>query len=109
MNRVALTIWPRHRACPDDSDTGILSMGERRSYRRPPMPVTVVQCSQPGCRAEATYKVASPWQEGTFSEMQTLGYCCPAHVEKVVAFVSLRLKPGQQGHREIRISNLPRE
>jgi hypothetical protein len=72
------------------------------------MPVTVVKCSQPGCKAEATYKVASPWQEGSFSELQTLGYCCPAHVEKEVARVSLRPKPGHQRHDELRVFNLPR-
>jgi hypothetical protein len=71
------------------------------------MPVTIVKCSHPGCKAEAIYKVASPWQEGTFSELQTLGYCCPAHVQKVVARVSLRPKPRHQKHGEIRVFNLP--
>jgi len=72
------------------------------------MPVTIVKCSHPGCQAEATYKVASPWQEGPFAELRTFGYCCPAHGEKVVNRISLRPKSRHPMPDEMRIYNLPR-
>ena len=72
------------------------------------MPVTVVRCSHPGCQAEATYRVASPWQDGPFAELKTLGYCCPAHTEKVVAGISVRPRTRHPMTGDIRIYNLAR-
>jgi len=72
------------------------------------MPITVVRCTHPGCPNEARYKVASPWQEGSFAEVQTLGYTCPDHTQKVVAAVQGRLKSRPHASPEIRVYTLPR-
>ena len=72
------------------------------------MPVTVVKYSLPSCQAEATYKVATPWHEGPFDEVQTLGYCCRAHAEQVVARISQRPQGRHPAPSEIRIYTLPR-
>lgn len=58
------------------------------------MPVTVVRCSNPGCRAEAEVKIAAPWKDGMFSELKTYGYSCPEHAGAVVAIAEKRPKPG---------------
>lgn len=57
------------------------------------MPVTVVRCSNPGCRCEAEAKIAAPWKDGAFSELKTYGYSCPEHTEAVVAYAEKRPKP----------------
>lgn len=57
------------------------------------MPVTVVRCSNPGCRAEAKAKIAAPWKDGAFAELKTYGYTCPEHAEAVVAYAQQRPKP----------------
>jgi len=72
------------------------------------MSATVVTCSLSGCRAEATYRVASPWQDGPFAELQTLGYTCPDHTSRVVAQISRRPSERHPGPGEIRVYNLPR-
>ncbi len=72
------------------------------------MPATVVKCSLPSCQSEATHKVASPWQDGSFTELQTLGYTCPSHAEKVVAGILQRPKSRHPSPAEIRIYTLPR-
>ncbi len=72
------------------------------------MPVTVVRCSHPDCQAEAAYRVGSPWQQGQFAELKTLGYSCPAHTEKVVARISVRPKTRHPSPGEVRIYNLAR-
>lgn len=72
------------------------------------MPSTVVRCSQPGCPNEATFMVGSPWQEGSFAEVQTLGYTCPDHTQKVVASAQGRLRSRQLASPEIRVYTLSR-
>lgn len=57
------------------------------------MPVTVVKCSNPGCRAEAKAKVAAPWKDGAFSELKTYGYTCPECAGAVIAYAEKRPKP----------------
>ncbi|MBX6316703.1 MAG: hypothetical protein IRY99_27880 [Isosphaeraceae bacterium] len=44
------------------------------------MPITVVRCSHPGCNEPATYKIAAPWSDGSFSELKTYGHACADHV-----------------------------
>ncbi|MDR3637766.1 MAG: hypothetical protein P4L84_28425 [Isosphaeraceae bacterium] len=58
------------------------------------MPVTVVRCSNPGCRAEAEAKIAAPWKDGAFSELKTYAYSCPEHAEVLIAYAEKRPKPG---------------
>ncbi|MDB5350204.1 MAG: hypothetical protein JWN86_1451 [Planctomycetota bacterium] len=71
------------------------------------MPETIVKCSAPDCDKEATHKVGSPWQEGSFAELQTLGYTCRTHPEKVVAGILRRPKLRHPAPSEIRIYTLP--
>jgi hypothetical protein len=61
--------------------------------REVPMPVTVVRCSNPGCRAEADAKIAAPWKDGAFSELKTYGYSCGDHAEAMIAYAHRRPKP----------------
>ena len=72
------------------------------------MPATVVHCSLPSCQDEATHKIASPWQDGSFYEVQTFGYCCRAHVEQVVAHIPLNPKSRHPALGTMRIYTLPR-
>ena len=57
------------------------------------MPETVVKCSMPGCRENATVKVAAPWQGGRFTELKTFGFACQAHAEKFLSDARKRAKP----------------
>ena len=43
----------------------------------------VVNCSHPYCGEPATYKVASRWSDGTFSELKTFGFACSEHLGQV--------------------------
>jgi hypothetical protein len=43
----------------------------------------VVNCSHPYCCEPATYKVASLWSEGSFSELKTFGFACSEHLGDV--------------------------
>ena len=44
------------------------------------MPATIVKCSIPGCEEPATYKIAAPWSDGSFSELKTYGHACSDHL-----------------------------
>lgn len=55
------------------------------------MPQTLVNCSHPGCPEPAAWKVASPWEDGRFSELKTYGFACAAHADAVVAIARQRL------------------
>ena len=57
------------------------------------MPVTVVRCTNPGCHAGASSKIAAPWKGGVFSELKTYGYACPDHAEAVINYAMKRPKP----------------
>jgi hypothetical protein len=47
------------------------------------MPTTTVRCSLPECREPASYKIASPWSDGSFSELKTYGFACSNHLGQV--------------------------
>jgi hypothetical protein len=47
------------------------------------MPVTIVCCSLPGCDEPATYKIAAPWSDGSFTELKTYGHACSDHLGMV--------------------------
>jgi hypothetical protein len=47
------------------------------------MPVTLVRCSSPGCDEPASYKIAAPWSDGSFSELKTYGHACSEHLGPV--------------------------
>ncbi len=48
------------------------------------MPTTyLVTCSFAGCGAAATYKIAAPWSDGSFSELKTYGHACYDHLGPV--------------------------
>jgi hypothetical protein len=57
------------------------------------MPVTVVRCTNPGCHAAASSKIAAPWKYGVFSELKTFGYTCADHSEAVIKYAEKRPKP----------------
>ena len=44
------------------------------------MPRTVVGCSLPECNEPASYKIAAPWSDGSFSELKTFGHACADHL-----------------------------
>jgi hypothetical protein len=44
------------------------------------MPTTTVRCSLSDCLEPATYKIAAPWTDGSFSELKTYGYACSDHI-----------------------------
>jgi hypothetical protein len=37
----------------------------------------------PGCREPASYKIAAPWSDGSFSELKTYGFACSNHLGAV--------------------------
>src|SRR5258707_1392375 len=47
------------------------------------MPTTTVRCSLPECREPASYKIAAPWSDGSFSELRTYGFACSNHLGPV--------------------------
>jgi hypothetical protein len=47
------------------------------------MPETLVRCGHPDCREPATYKIAAPWSDGSFSELKTYGHACADHLGPV--------------------------
>ena len=47
------------------------------------MPANLVRCSQEDCREPATYKIAAPWSDGSFSELKTFGHACNQHIGPV--------------------------
>jgi hypothetical protein len=47
------------------------------------MPTKTVRCSVPECREPASYKIASPWSDGSFSELKTYGFACSNHLGQV--------------------------
>jgi hypothetical protein len=57
------------------------------------MPVTVVRCSNAGCQATASSKIAAPWKYGDFSELKTYGYSCADHSKSVIEYARKRPKP----------------
>jgi hypothetical protein len=50
----------------------------------------IVRCSVPGCGAPASYKIAAPWSDGSFSELKTYGFACPDHLRVVFREAELR-------------------
>jgi hypothetical protein len=42
-----------------------------------------VVCSHPYCSEPATYKVATRWSDGTFTELKTFGFSCSEHLGQV--------------------------
>ena len=44
------------------------------------MPTTTVRCSLADCREPASYKIAAPWSDGSFSELKTYGFACSNHL-----------------------------
>jgi hypothetical protein len=44
------------------------------------MPETIVRCGYPGCQEPASYKIAAPWSDGSFSELKTYGHACSDHL-----------------------------
>ena len=51
---------------------------------------TTVKCSLPECREPASYKIAAPWSDGTFSELKTYGFACQDHVRDVCREAEVR-------------------
>lgn len=47
------------------------------------MSETTVHCCHPDCREPATYKIAAPWSDGSFSELKTYGHTCSDHLGTV--------------------------
>ena len=47
------------------------------------MPANLVRCSHDGCKEPATYKLAAPWSDGSFSELKTFGHACNDHLGDV--------------------------
>jgi hypothetical protein len=47
------------------------------------MPTTTVRCTAPDCREPASYKIAAPWSDGSFSELKTYGFACSNHLGTV--------------------------
>jgi hypothetical protein len=47
------------------------------------MTSTIVRCAMPGCEEPATYKIAAPWSDGSFSELKTYGHACSDHLGMV--------------------------
>jgi len=47
------------------------------------MSTTTVRCSMPDCREPASYKIAAPWSDGSFSELKTYGFACSNHLGPV--------------------------
>ena len=47
------------------------------------MPRTVVGCSVAECDEPASYKIAAPWSDGSFTELKTFGHSCADHLGKV--------------------------
>ncbi len=45
---------------------------------------TFVRCSEPGCGAPATHKIAAPWSDGRFTELKTYGFSCLEHIGDVL-------------------------
>jgi hypothetical protein len=44
---------------------------------------TLVCCSVAECREPASYKIAAPWSDGSFSELKTYGHACSDHLGEV--------------------------
>lgn len=44
---------------------------------------TIVGCSLPGCGEPASYKIAAPWSDGSFSELKPYGHACADHLGEV--------------------------
>src|SRR5262245_59036079 len=76
--------WPvRHRSGIVGSNAGPGRSVDARRGARPPrevvamsMTFSVVSCSMSDCAEPATYKVAAPWSDGSFSELKTFGFAC---------------------------------
>jgi hypothetical protein len=56
------------------------------------MPTTTVRCSLPDCREPASYKIAAPWSDGSFSELKTYGFACSNHLGGVFRAAEARRK-----------------
>jgi hypothetical protein len=54
------------------------------------MPSTIVRCSMGDCEEPATYKLAAPWSDGTFSELKTYGHACSDHLGAVFRDAEMR-------------------
>lgn len=61
------------------------------------MSSTIVLCSQAGCHVPATYKIAAPWSDGSFSELKTYGHACAEHVGPVFREAAQRRKSYHPG------------
>jgi len=64
---------------------------------------TVVRCTEPGCDAPATHKIAAPWSDGRFSELKTYGFACGEHIGNVLRdaearWLSYEPVPGEAVH-----------
>ena len=64
------------------------------------MPQTIVRCSAPDCREPATYKIAAPWSDGSFSELKNYGQACSEHLGVVFREaegrrLAYKLSPGE--------------
>jgi hypothetical protein len=44
----------------------------------------VVLCSMPDCEEPATFKIASPWSDGRYSELKTYGFACFDHLGEIL-------------------------
>jgi hypothetical protein len=61
------------------------------------MPLTPVRCSMPECSEPASYKIAAPWSDGSFSELKTYAFACSSHLGPVFRGAEARqeeYKPG---------------
>jgi hypothetical protein len=56
------------------------------------MTSATVSCSLAGCQEPASYKIAAPWSDGTFSELKTFGFACANHLGPVFRAAEARLK-----------------
>jgi hypothetical protein len=54
------------------------------------MPTTTVRCSMPECREPASYKIAAPWSDGSFSELKTYAFACSNHLGPVFRWAEAR-------------------
>ncbi len=46
---------------------------------------SIVGCSLAGCKEPASYKLAAPWSDGSFSELKTYGHACADHLGRRVS------------------------
>ena len=49
----------------------------------------IPRCSAAGCDAQARYKIAAPWSNGTSHELKNYGLACEAHGASLLAVARL--------------------